>query len=79
MQVNETIRTCDLAEALRGEHGKFEVLTTQGVRLIVTTLPGHSIAHLCVCNEAGVEQMIWVKKVADFQEHYTPQFKSQIA
>ena len=79
MQVNETIRTYDLAEALRGEEGKFEVTTPLGLRFIVTAIHGHSIANLRVTTEAGVEQMIWIKKVADFQGQPIPQFKSQIA
>ena len=79
MQVNETIRTYDLAEALRGESGKFEVTTSLGTRLIVTALPGHSIANLRVTTEGGSEQMIWIKKIADFQTQPTSQFKSQIA
>jgi hypothetical protein len=77
MQLNETIRTYDLAEALRGESGKFEVITAQGARLIVTALPGHSIANLRVTTDGGSEQMIWIKKVADFQNQPLPQFRSQ--
>lgn len=79
MQVNETIRTYDLAEALRGESGKFEVTTSFGTRLIVTAIPGHSIANLRVTTEGGSEQMIWIKKIADFQTQPTSQFKTQIA
>lgn len=79
MQINETIRTLDLAEALRGESGKFEVTTSTGTRLIVTALPGHSIANLRVANEGGSEQMIWIRKVADFQSQPNSQFKSQVA
>ncbi len=79
MQINETIRTLDLAEALRGESGKFEVTTSMGTRLIVTALPGHSIANLRVANEGGSEQMIWIRKVADFQSQPNSQFKSQVA
>ena len=77
MQLNETIRTYDLAEALRGESGKFEVVTAQGVRLIVTALPGHSIANCRVATEGGHEQMIWIKKVADYQNQPIPQFRNQ--
>jgi hypothetical protein len=77
MQLNETVRAYDLAEALRGESGKFEVVTPQGMRLIVTALPGHSIANLRVATEGGSEQMIWIKKIADFQGQPTPQFRSQ--
>lgn len=79
MQLNETIRTYDLAEALRGESGKFEVVTPQGTRLVVTALPGHSIANLRVTTEGGSEQMIWVKKIADFHSQPMPQFKTHSA
>jgi hypothetical protein len=67
MQLNETVRACDLVEALRGESGKFEVVTSQGTRLIVTALPGRSIANLCVASGGGSEHTIWIKKIADFQ------------
>ena len=79
MQLNETIRAYDLAEALRGESGKFEVITSQGARLIVTALPGHSIAKLRVTSEGGSDQMIWIKKIADFQNQPVPQVRSQAA
>ena len=77
MQINETIRAYDVAEALRGESGKFEVVTSQGTRLIITALPGHSIANLRVATEGGMDQTIWIKKIADFQGQ--PQSKNQIA
>ncbi len=79
MQLNETVRAYDLAEALRGESGKFEVVTSQGTRLIVTALPGHSIANLRVASEGGSDQMIWIKKIADFQGQPISQFRSQTA
>ena len=79
MHVNETIRSYDLAEALRGETGKFEVITSLGTRFIVTALPGHSIANLHVTTDGGTEQMMWVKKIADFQAQPNPQFRSQAA
>jgi hypothetical protein len=77
MQLNQTVRAYDLAEALRGESGKFEVVTSEGTRLSVTAVPGHSIANLRIANEAGSDQMIWIKKIADFQSQPTPQFRSQ--
>jgi hypothetical protein len=77
MQINETVRAYDLAEALRGESGKFEVVTSQGTRLIVTALAGHSIANLRVASEGGSEQMIWIKKIADFQSQPQTQLRSQ--
>jgi len=79
MQINETVRAYDVAEALRGEVGKFEVVTPQGTRLIVTALPGHSITNLRCSNEAGHEQMIWIKKIADFEGQVIPHFRSQAA
>ena len=79
MQVNDTIRACDLAEALRGESGKFEVTTSVGTRLIVTCLPGHSIANCRVTTEGGTEQMLWIRKIADFQGQPVPQYKNQAA
>ena len=79
MQLNETIRAYDLAEALRGETGKFEVITSQGTHLIVTALPGHSIANLRFSTESGIEQMIWVKKIADFQGQPQSQLRTQSA
>ncbi len=79
MQVNETIRAYDLAEALRGESGKFEVVTSQGARLIVTSLPGHSIANLRISGETGPDQMLWIRKIADFQIHPVQQFQAHSA
>ena len=75
MQINETVRAYDLAEALHGESGKFEVVTSQGTRLILTARPGHSMANLHVASEGGSEQMIWIKKIADFQSQ--PQYHSR--
>jgi hypothetical protein len=79
MQVNETMRTYDLAEALCGECGKFEVTTSMGTRLIVTALPGHAIANLRMTTEGGSEQVIWIRKVADFQAQPNTQYRSQAA
>lgn len=79
MQINETVRALDLAEALRGESGKFEVVTSQGTRLIVTALPGHSIANLRIATEGGVEQMIWIRKIAEYQSQGTSQMRTQTA
>ena len=79
MHVNETIRAYDLAEALRGESGKFEVVTSQGARLTVTALPGHSIANLRLSTDGGPEQMLYIRKVADIEGQATPQFKKTSA
>jgi hypothetical protein len=74
MQINETVRAYDLAEALRGESGKFEVVTSQGMRLMVTALPGHSIANLRVTTEGNQDPTLWIKKIAEF--HTQPQSMS---
>jgi len=46
MKLNDTITTYDVAEALQGETGKFEVTSPNGERYFVTCQPGHSIASL---------------------------------
>ena len=79
MQVNETLCTYDLAEALCGETGKFEVTTSSGMGLIVTAIPCQAIANCCVTNVGGSEQMIWIKKVAHFQGQPVTHFRSQVA
>jgi hypothetical protein len=75
MQINETIRAYDLAEALRGESGKFEVVTSQGTRFVVTALPGHSIANLRIAGESTQDPTLWIKKIAEF--HTQPQSLSR--
>src|SRR5688572_2051868 len=77
VHVNETITAYDLAEALRGESGKFEVITSQGSRMTVTALAGHSIANLRITTEGGVEQMLWIRKVADYQSQPLAKVKGQ--
>jgi len=78
VQINETIRAFDLAEALRGESGKFEVTTSDGARLTVTALAGHSIANLRIAGDTGSDQMIWIKKVADYESQPVAQFRKPI-
>ena len=46
MKLNDSITTYDVAEALQGETGKFEVTSPNGERYFVTTQPGHSIISL---------------------------------
>ena len=46
MRLNESISTYDVAEALQGETGKFEVTSPNGERYFVTCQPGHSIVSL---------------------------------
>jgi hypothetical protein len=64
MKLNDTITTYDIAEALQGEQGKFEVTSPSGERYFVTCQPGHSITSL---EWAGGEQNLQpflVRKVA---------------
>ena len=46
MKLNDSISTYDVAEALQGETGKFEVTSPSGERYFVTCQPGHSIVSL---------------------------------
>lgn len=46
MRLNETITAYDIAEALQGESGKFEVTSPTGERYFVTCQPGHSIVSM---------------------------------
>ena len=53
MKLNDSITTYDIAEALQGEQGKFEVTSPIGERYFVTCQPGHSITSIeWVGNEA---------------------------
>jgi len=64
MKLNDTITTYDVAEALQGEHGEFEVTSPTGERYFVTAQPGQSITSL---ESAGTEpnnQPFVVRKVA---------------
>jgi hypothetical protein len=46
MKLNDSISTYDVAEALQGETGKFDVTSPNGERYFVTCQPGHSIISL---------------------------------
>src|SRR5215472_11433680 len=64
MKLNDSISTYDVAEALQGETGKFEITSPNGERYFVTCQPGHSIVSL---EWAGAEpnlQPFLVRKVA---------------
>jgi hypothetical protein len=45
MKLNDSITTYDVAEALQGETGKFEVTSPNGERYFVTCQPGHSLSN----------------------------------
>src|SRR5882672_3435877 len=64
MKLNESITTYDIAEALQGETGKFEVTSPTGERYFVTCQPGHSIVSLeWAGNEPNLQPFL-VRKVA---------------
>jgi hypothetical protein len=64
MKLNDTITTYDVAKALQGESGKFEVTSPNGERYFVACQPGHPFVSL---EWAGPElnlQPFVVRKVA---------------
>ena len=64
MKLNDSITTYDIAEALQGEQGKFEVTSPTGERYFVTCQPGHSIISMeWVGNDANLQPFL-VRKVA---------------
>ena len=64
MKLNDSITTYDVAEALQGETGKFEVTSPNGERYFVSCQPGHSIVSLeWAGNEPNLQPFL-VRKVA---------------
>ncbi|MBZ5613796.1 MAG: hypothetical protein LAO23_07295 [Acidobacteriia bacterium] len=64
MKLNDSITTYDIAEALQGEQGKFEVTSPTGERYFVTCQPGHSISSIeWAGNEPNLQPFL-VRKVA---------------
>jgi hypothetical protein len=64
MKLNDSISTYDVAEALQGETGKFEVTSPIGERYFVTCQPGHSIVSLEWAGAETNQQPFLVRKVA---------------
>ncbi len=67
LDLNETIVAYDLAEALEGEGGKFEITTPSGERFTVTCTPTHSIKNFRTIPEGGNPQPLRIKKVAELR------------
>jgi hypothetical protein len=64
MKLNDSISTYDVAEALQGETGKFEVTSPNGERYFVTCQLGHSIVSLeSAASEINLQPFL-VRKVA---------------
>ncbi len=64
MRLGETITANDLAAALTGESGKFEVVTSNNTTYMVTCTPGHSIANLTLANTQNSQPFL-IRKVAN--------------
>jgi hypothetical protein len=64
MKLNDSISTYDVAEALQGETGRFEVTSPNGERYFVTCQPGHSIVSLEWAGSEPNLQPFLVRKVA---------------
>ena len=69
MKLNDSISTYDVAEALQGETGKFEVTSPTGERYFVTCQPGHSIVSLEWAGSEPNLQPFLVRKVAQPRPH----------
>lgn len=65
MQLGETIATYDIALALRGENGKFDVTSPTGELYHVTCKPNHSIANLQWAGNGTNQQPFLIRKVAE--------------
>ena len=65
MQLGETIATYDVALALRGESGKFDVTSPTGEVYHVTCKSGHSITNLQWSGDGANPQPFVIRKVAE--------------
>jgi hypothetical protein len=65
MQLGEIIATYDVALALRGESGKFEVTSPTGGTFHVTCKPNHSISNLEWSGNRSESQPFLIRKVAE--------------
>jgi hypothetical protein len=65
MQLGEKIATYDVALALRGEGGKFDVTSPTGEIYHVTCKSGHSITNLQWSGDGANPQPFVIRKVAE--------------
>ena len=65
MQLGETIATYDVALALRGESGKFDVTSPSGDMYHVFCTPNHSITNLQWSGNGANPQPFLIRKVAE--------------
>ncbi len=67
LDLNETVVAYDLAEALEGESGKFEIITPNGERFTLTCTPTHSIKNFRSITEGTSPQPLRIRKVAELR------------
>ncbi len=67
LDLNETIVAYDLAEALQGESGKFEIITPTGERFTLTCTPAHSIKNFRAIAEGVTAPPLRIRKVAELR------------
>jgi len=67
LDLNESIVAYDLAEALEGESGKFEIITPNGERFTLTCSPTRSIKNFRAIVEGATPQPLRIKKVAELR------------
>ena len=65
MQLGEIIATYDVALALRGESGKFDVTSPSGETYHVTCAPNHSITKMEWSGNGATPQPFMIRKVAE--------------
>jgi hypothetical protein len=64
LQLNDSINTFDLAEALKNEYGTFKVILPSGDEIYVGCEPGHSITHF-VWGDAQNKRPFLVTKITE--------------
>jgi hypothetical protein len=65
LQLNDSINTFDLAEALRNEYGTFKVILPSGDEIYVGCEPGHSITHLVWGDNSTTKRPFLVTKITE--------------
>jgi hypothetical protein len=72
MQLGETIATYDVALALRGESGKFDVTSPAGEIYHITCKPNDSITNLQYSGNGANPQPFLIRKVAETVSYSAP-------
>ncbi len=67
LDLNETVVAYDLAEALEGESGKFEIITPNGERFTLTCTHTHSIKNFRSIPEGTSPHPLRIRKVAELR------------